>query len=97
MISINIIGDGAEKMLAACDKEHLGKTFSVEKLRIEVTKDFYGGEIVELEKFAEILKNAPLANLVGEKTVGKAVELGLVSKDSVIKIQDIPHVQLLKI
>jgi len=97
MISINIIGDGSEKMLAACDQELLGKTFSENSLTLEVSEHFYSGEIVEPEKFGEILKKAPMANLVGEKTVGKAIELGLVEENTVIRIQNMPYVILLKI
>lgn len=84
-------------LLAACDKEHLGKTFTEGELKLEVKEDFYGGEVVELEIFEQKLKQADVANLVGEKVVSKAIELGLANSDSVIKIQGIPHAQIASI
>ena len=97
MVSINIIGAGSDKILAACDKELLGQTFSEGEAHINVREDFYGGEVVELEVFAEKLEKAPIANLVGERVVGKAIALGLVVESSVIRIQDVPHAQVLRI
>ena len=81
-------------VLAACDKELLGKEFREGELKLHVDENFYSGEIVELEVFAEKLKQANVANLVGEKVVNKAIELGLANPASVIKIQGIPHVQI---
>ncbi|MFO7872633.1 MAG: DUF424 family protein [Candidatus Undinarchaeales archaeon] len=97
MISVKVQGKGSEQVLAACDEELLGKTFSEGSLKLEVSKSFYGGDKMEIETFAELLEKATNSNLVGEKTVTKAVELGLVLKDSIVKIQNIPHVQILKL
>ncbi len=97
MISVKIQGGGADQILAACDEELLGKTFSEGNLKLEVSESFYGGDKIELEKFGELLEKAQISNLVGKKTVNKAVELGLVLKDSIVKIQDVPHAQVLKL
>jgi len=80
-------------MLAACDKELLGKTFSEGELHLHVDESFYGGTIVTLEEFEEKLNECHVANLVGEKVVGKAVELGIVLDKAVVKIQGTPHAQ----
>lgn len=97
MIYINLIGEGEEKVLAACDEELLGKKFCEGDLKLEVSRDFYGGELVEVDVFANLLKNVRIANLCGKHTIKKAIELGLVSKNSVIVIQGVPHAQMLKI
>lgn len=86
-------------LLAACDKELLGKTFEnkAKGLRLHVCPVFYGGEIIPVDQFAEKLKNCHVANLVGKKTVDKAIELGYVSKESVIKIKGAPHAQYFRL
>ena len=83
-------------LLAACDSDLLGKTFrDAEKgFKLEVSKDFYSGSEITAEEFGKKLKNASIANLVGTETIGKAVELGLVVESSVLKIQGVPHVQV---
>ena len=86
-----------ELLIAACDSNLLGKTFrDPEKgFKLEVSKDFYGGREISAEEFAKKLKAAAIANLVGEKTVNKAIELGLVLESSVLKIEGVPHVQVM--
>jgi len=80
-------------VLAACDKELLGQTFAEGELCIQVTEAYYGGEIVTLEQFAEKLKACHIANLIGERVVGKAKELGYVEEQHIIRIQGTPHAQ----
>ena len=80
-------------VLAACDKELLGQKFEDGEKSIHVDERFYGGEIVTLEVFTEKLKASHVANLIGERVVNKAIELGLVLEDSVMKIQGTPHAQ----
>jgi|TARA_Y100000310_G_scaffold341752_1_gene441932 hypothetical protein len=80
-------------VLAACDKELLGKTFEEGELHIHVNEGYYGGEIILLEQLEEKLKNCHIANLVGERVVGKAKELGYIEDAHIIKIQGTPHAQ----
>ncbi|HIK00085.1 TPA: DUF424 family protein [archaeon] len=85
-------------LIAACDSDLLGKTFhdSEKGLKLEVKKDFYGGSEISAEEFGKQLKKATIANLVGEKTISKAIDLGLVATSSVLKIQGVPHVQIVR-
>jgi len=80
-------------VLAACDKELLGQTFEEGELHIHVNELYYGGEIVTLEQFEEKLKTCNIANLVGERVIGKAKEIGLITDDHIITIQGTPHAQ----
>lgn len=99
MISVREYSQGkSELLLAACDSDLLGKTFKDEMrgLKLEVTKAFYEGKIVTLAEFEAHMKKATIANLIGQKTVKKAIELGLVVESSVLKIGGVPHVQIVK-
>ena len=96
MISIKIYKQGNDMLIGACDEELIGETFEEGKFQIKVTKEFYAGQKISLEIFKEYLKEATIANLVGKKTIKCAVELGLVDQDCVIKIQGIPHAQIVR-
>ncbi len=96
MISIKIYRQGSDVLLAACDENLIGKTFEEGKFQIEVKKDFYGGERVTPEILKKLLKDATIANLVGDETIRHAIELGLIDPECIIKIKGIPHAQMVK-
>ena len=90
MISVREYPQGkTDVLLAACDSDLLGKIFhdKARGLKLEVKKDFYEGAVVTVEELEKKLHKATIANLVGEKTVKKAIELGLAVESSVLKIQ----------
>ena len=95
MISVRIYRRGSDTLVAACDKELLGKTFREGNLRLEVTS-FYEGEDADEEMLLNRLSFCTVANLVGKKTVAAATEHNLISDDCVITIDGVPHVQLVK-
>ena len=97
MITMKCYNTSQGLLLAACDSEIVGKKFKEGKLRIEVTKSFYGEEKVSEKVFLNHLRNAVIVNLVGERVVNLAVKNGFADEETVIKIQGIPHVQILKL
>ncbi|MBS3749449.1 MAG: DUF424 domain-containing protein [Candidatus Thermoplasmatota archaeon] len=42
------------------------------------------------------LKDATIANLVGEEAIKCAVGMGLVSEDCILRIDGIPHAQMVR-
>jgi hypothetical protein len=80
MIWIKVYTTQGEILLAACDEKVLGKTFEEGELQIE--------------DFKKHLKVATIANLVGMEVIKIALELGMVSEESVIEIQGVPHAQI---
>jgi hypothetical protein len=96
MISLKRHSCGHEILVAACDCELLGKSFSEDELRLDVPERFYGGEKVDARLLVEVLSLATIGNLVGPETVGAAVEAGLVDPECVIRVQGIPHAQMVR-
>ncbi len=96
MISIKLYKQGNDLLLGACDEELIGKTFSEGKFEIKVTKEFYDGKRVGIDALKKILADVTIANLVGEKTVRCAIELGLVDAECVLKIKGVPHAQMVR-
>lgn len=95
MITVRVYRKGQDILVAACDKELLGKTFKEGDLRLEVTP-FYEGEDADEEMLLNRLSCCTVANLVGKRTVGIATKHNLISGDYVITIDGVPHVQLVK-
>lgn len=96
MISIKVYKRGNNLLIGACDEELLGKKFEDGKFQIDVDKNFYEGERINPEALKKYLEDATIANLVGEKTIKCAIELGLVDPDCIIKIKGIPHAQMVR-
>ena len=96
MISIKIYKQGNNILIGACDEKLIGKKFVDGKFQIDVTREFYDGERITAEVLKKYLENATIANLVGEKTVQCAIKLGLVDPDCVLKINGVPHAQMVR-
>ncbi len=85
-----------DTLVAVCDEEVIGRTFSEGHLRIRVSERFYRGTLLEVDDCDTYLREATIANFVGKESVTKAVKLGLVREENVITIQGIPHAQMIK-
>ena len=96
MISIKIYKQGNEILVGACDEKLIGRKFTDGKFQINVAREFYDGERISIELLKNHLKNATIANLVGNETVECAINMGLVDPECVIKIKGIPHAQIVK-
>jgi len=96
MISIKIYKHGNDLLIGACDEKLIGKKFVDGKFQIDVTREFYDGERITTEVLKKYLKNATIANLVGEKTVQCAIKLGLVNPDCILRIKGVPHAQMVR-
>ncbi|WP_456326858.1 DUF424 domain-containing protein [Palaeococcus sp. (in: euryarchaeotes)] len=96
VIYVKVYHVQGEVLVAACDENLLGKTFREGELKLEVKERFYKGELREVGELKALLSEATIANLVGEECVGKAVELGYVDKDRILRIEGVPHAQIAK-
>ena len=85
-----------EVLVAACDCEIIGKTFEEGALSIEVAADFFGGKMASFEEFEGALKEATIANMVGEKTVSCAIDLEFVDDENVLRIDGVPCAQMVR-
>ncbi|HLC36055.1 MAG TPA: DUF424 family protein [archaeon] len=84
-------------VLAACNKELIGKEFIEGEIHFNAKEYFYKGEIVSEKKLAELLREADSINLFGDKPVSVALKEKLLSEKSIKKIQGIPHAQIIKL
>ncbi len=87
------------KIVAACDKELIGKILDDGKIHLdlETSRSFYVGEPATREELKKALENFVSANLVGKNTVSVALEGGFAQETDVIYINTTPHIQIYKI
>ncbi len=90
-------GQGNEKVLAACDKEVLGKRLEQGKICFEVKESFYKGSEIEEAELRKKLHEFENINLVGNKAVALALEEKLALEENVMEIAGTKHVQIFKI
>lgn len=76
--------------IACCDEELLNQVFKEGNLRIEVSNQFFGGKLIDLEVAIEILKEASFINIVGENIIKKVIEYNLLPKNSIRYISGVP-------
>lgn len=76
--------------IACCDEELLEQVFKEGNLRIEITKSFFGGQLIDLEDAIGILKEATFFNIVGENIIRMAIDEKLLPREGVKSINGIP-------
>lgn len=80
-----------------CDAEILGKTLKQGNIVFCVREKFYKGSLVSLEEAIDLIHQSTVVNMVGQKIVNKAIEEGLVHPEAVLKIEGIPHAQIIRL
>lgn len=96
LVYVKVFITSREVVVAACDREVLGKVFREGDIVLNVNEEFYKGELVTLTEALNIIKKATIANLVGKNIVSKAIEKGLVHPEAVIYVSKVPHAQIVK-
>jgi hypothetical protein len=85
-------------LVSVCDPECIGETYTNGDVTLDVTESFYGGDdavTVDSDGAVAGLTRASVANIVGERAVGVAVEAGLVDEERVLEFDGTRHAQLL--
>ncbi len=81
-------------LLAATDAELIGRSLSRGEVEIHITEQFYGTEEADQGELRELLGRCTVANLMGERCVTLASELGFVESENVVELEDVPHAQV---
>ena len=98
-------------IVAICDSELIGKVFVSQegddlgessaggKFQLDVKESFFKGKKVSEEELKKIIWNMSgedaIFNIVGNKSVGVALETGIISEEGVKKIQGIKFAMVL--
>ena len=84
---------GSEVLVAACDRDILGRTFFEGELQLEVKESFYKRALAPLSELSGVLSGATVANLAGNNVVDSAVSAGYIDAEKVLVIGGVKHAQ----
>ena len=96
MYTVKMHRSGGDLLLAAADKELLGRKLKEGPLRLEVSPSFYQGEDANEEILLNRLSMCTVANLVGANVVAAAIRAGYIDRECTLTIEGVPHAQLAK-
>ncbi len=86
-------------VVAICDSELLGQVYEEGEKVLEVRENFYNGEEIEEEKLIKILQDLAAEdatfNIVGKRSVEAALKAGIISKEGIKKVQEVPFALVL--
>lgn len=88
------IHESYRKIVAVCDSDLVGKTFTEGIKQIKVRENFFKGQEKNKQEILKILEELnqedATFNIVGEKAVQTAIEAGVIEKHGIIRIDGIP-------
>ncbi|MDD1694361.1 MAG: DUF424 domain-containing protein [Methanoregula sp.] len=85
---------GSGDVVAVCDRELINTTISHEKITVTITESFYGNSPSTEADVRTALNHAGNINLMGERSINLAIDMGLITRSDCIMIGKIPHVQI---
>ena len=95
-VYVKITKWGRHTLLAVCDADILGKTFTKDGVVFEVKNEFYNGYKTSIEEALELIESSTVVNLSGRNIVKKAIEKGYVHPEAVFEICGVLHAQIVK-
>lgn len=84
------------RMLNICDENLLGKVLQKDKLKMNISKNYYGQRLVDKSEAEQLMKDSSILNLVGKETIEISVNLKIGSRQGVKVIDDVPFLIVFK-
>jgi len=86
-------------VVAICDSNLIGKKFEEGRFQLDIKESFFKGEKISEEQAVKMIKKMSIEdatfNIVGEKSVSTALNVGVISEDGIKRIQGIPFAMVL--
>jgi uncharacterized protein len=86
-------------IIAICDFELLGKKFKENIFQLDIKENFFGGKKVSKNELFEIISNFFKEDstfyIIGKKSIDYSIEFGLIKKEDIKKIDNVPFVLIL--
>jgi len=86
-----------KKIFACCDKNLLNKSLVFNDATIELSPMFYGNAKITKKNFLEKINDCDSANVFGKKACDVLISKKIISKDSLLLIDKVPHIQIYNI
>jgi len=83
------------RLVSVCDADLLGEEFESGEVSLTVDAAFYDGDPADEEAVVDSLARCSVANIVGTRAVGLAIDHGFVDEANVLDFDGTRHAQLL--
>lgn len=91
---VKVHRSGGETIVAVCDEELLGRELREGKLRIHISREFYGGVLVDVDEVYAYIRNATMANVFGDEAVNALAKRYPALMDAAVRLGGVLHVQI---
>ena len=86
-------------VVAVCDKELIGKRFEQDKFQLDIKESFFKGDEISEEELTNLMqlyaKEDATFNIIGEKSINCALKAGIINKQGIKKIDNVPFALVL--
>jgi len=96
LFSTKVISASGNLMLNICDHELVDKTLHDGETKIKINPNYYAERDVDEHEAKNLLTKCNSINMVGEKTISLAINLGIGSEKSIRRIEGIPFLIVFK-
>jgi hypothetical protein len=80
-------------LVAVCDERLIGQRLEDGDRQIDLTGEFFKGDLLTPGEAGDLIRNADMVNLVGHEAVELGINEGVVEKESVVTIAGVPVAQ----
>ena len=95
-LSVRSISWKDTTLINICDADLIGKTLSEGKLQMHISRDYFGGQIVDSSEALRMMKESSIINLAGQQSVKIALSNKLAAEQAVRLIQGVPFLMIYK-
>ena len=81
-------------VVAICDNDLRGRLIEEGDAVLDLTTEFYDGEEMPAAGVSDLMRNANVLNLVGEKSIKLAIKEELLDGESIKTVDGVPHAQV---
>ena len=83
-------------LINICDADLIGKTVSEGKLKMHISREYFGGQIVDSSEALRMMKDSSIVNLAGQRAVEIALANKLAAEQAVRLIEGVPFLMIYK-
>ncbi|MGA2665249.1 MAG: DUF424 domain-containing protein [Nitrososphaerales archaeon] len=83
-------------LINICDADLIGKTLTEGRLKMHISRDYFGGQIVDGQEALRLMKDSSIVNLAGKRAVEIALSNKLGAEKAVRVIEDVPFLMIYK-
>jgi len=94
--SVHSISWKNASIVNVCDTELIGRTLVEGKLKMHISRDFFGGDMVGEEEATKIIRESAMISLAGRRSVSIALANKLGSPQAVREIEGVPFLMIYK-